>query len=117
MAETRTLSLDGITLTVSAATVLIGMRRTRLQVEGRSAEETDPDRTLLRLYTYPDLVAATVEAQGIPWPLSFEDFLELPDRLAAQWENAVYALNPHWLPGGGETAEEKKEPQTISTED
>lgn len=115
MSETRTLERDGVRITVAPATVLIGMRRTRLQVEGRSAEESDPDRALLHLYTYPDLIAATVEAEGIPWPISFDDFLTLPDQLAAQWENAVYELNPHWLPGGGEPAEEKKEAQTIST--
>ena len=101
---------DGIRLTVSEATVLIGMRRTRIRVEMEKADEPDLDRKLLGLYTYPDLVAATVQVEGLPWPLDFEAFLELPDALVAHWESVVYELNPHWLPGGTEpsSALEKK---------
>jgi hypothetical protein len=117
--ETRivTADLDGkpVRIVVSEATTLLGFRRTRLRTEGQGinqaeqdaarqlagteeAPSPDPDRALLRFWTYPDLVAATIEASGIPWPLSFEDFLDLPDQLSAKWETAVYDLNPHWLP-------------------
>lgn len=48
-------------------------------------------------YLLPDLIAATVEAEGLPsWPLDFEDYLKLPEDLNLAWEKAVYALNPHW---------------------
>lgn len=49
---------------------------------------------------YPDLIACTVEADGLDAEaLTVESFLELPDQLTGAWEAAVYALNPHWLPG------------------
>jgi hypothetical protein len=113
--ETRAVECDGVHVVVSQATTLSGMRRTRLQIEGRDAQEEDVDRRLLRLYTYPDVIAATVEVEGLDWPLDFETFLGLPDALVAQWEQAVYDLNPHWLPRPAATPEEKKESLMPST--
>lgn len=61
---------------------------------------------------YPDLIAATVESDGLDaGTLSIEDFLVLDERLVGAWEEAVYDLNPHWLPGadaGPGDAQEKK---------
>ncbi len=111
--EERTIEQGGVTITLSQATVLLGMRRTRVQLEGREADEPDTDRRLLRMYTYPDLVGAVVEVDGLPWPLDFETFLGLPDSLVVLWERETYALNPHWLPSA-EPAE-KKARQTPST--
>jgi len=105
--ETRTIEHDNTKLTVSEATALIGMKRTRLKIEADRAGETDPDRHILRLLTFPDVVAATVQVEGLEWPLDFETFVALPDRLVAKWEEAVYGLNPHWLPGYDEAAEKK----------
>jgi hypothetical protein len=115
--QTRLIEWGDIRLTISEATVLIGMRRTRIRLEMEKADEPDLDRKLLGLYTYPDLVAATIQAEGLPWPPEFEAFLELPDALVAQWENAVYELNPHWLPGGNQPAgdDAEKKVQTNST--
>lgn len=93
--ENEELGLD-VRLSVSQATVLMGMKRSRLKREGMDVEEKDIDRHLLRIFTYPDLMAATVEADGLD--LDFESFLLWPDSLVAMWENAVYRLNPHWLP-------------------
>lgn len=120
--DTETLSyhddnLGDVELTVTEATVLIGIKRTRLKAEGLEVNEEDIDRRLLRMFTYPDLMAATVEAAGIPWPLDFEDFLALPDRLVSQWERLLYQLNPHWLPPREEDEgiDQKKAP--TSTDD
>lgn len=105
--------LDGdgnpISVTIAEATVLIGMRRTRLRVAAGETTETDIDLRILHLMTYPDLIAAVVEQSGLEWPLSFDDFCQLPDKFVSQWEQAVYSLNPHWLPDYGET-QEKKQP-------
>lgn len=98
MPRTLTVTHKDQTVVVGAATVRQGMERTQLRLEGRKVEESDTGLSILRLFTYPDLAAATVSATGIPWPLTFEQFLELPDALVGQWEKAVYALNPHWLP-------------------
>jgi hypothetical protein len=106
--ETRTIERGEIRVVVSEATALIGMKRTRLKLEAERAGEVDPDRHLLRMLTYPDLMAATVQAEGIEWPLEFETFLGLDDRLVGRWEEAVYGLNPHWLPGYDEAGEKKQ---------
>jgi len=111
-----------VELTVTEATVLVGMRRTRLKLQGDAIEKEDvgkgtydSDRHLLRVTIYPDLVAATIDAHGLPsWPLAFEDFLNLPEALWVQWEDAVYDLNPHWLPSEAKTPEEKKANLPIS---
>ena len=97
--ETIRYNEDGydVTITVSQATVLMGMKRTRLQIEGNEADEQDENRRLLRILTYSDLMAATIEAEGLPsWPLDFEDFLTLPEKMVIEWERAVYDLNDHW---------------------
>lgn len=108
--------------TVSQATVLIGMARSRLRLDGERAIEPDDDRRLLRVYTYPDLCAAVTEADltgpnGLNWPPDFETFLGLPDGLVSKLEEAVYRLNPHWLPGGGAPAADPKAPAAASTSD
>ena len=113
--NTETVEYEGITITVAAASVLMGMQRSiakgaafRASNEG----EIDPARRVLAIVTYPDLVSAVVDAEGIPWPLAFEQFLELPEVLVTRWEEVTYRLNPHWLPGyDGEAVEEaeKKE--------
>jgi len=110
-------NLGDVALTVAEATVLIGIKRTRLKAEGRSANEEDIDRRLLRLFTYPDVVAATTEAAGIPWPLEFEEFLLLPDHLVSQWEQVVYRLNSHWLPSRENSEDDDQKKASVSTGD
>lgn len=107
-------------ITLSEATVLIGMKRTRLRLEAEPDKEADPDKRILRLFTYPDLLAATTEITLIPadgegkyiCPPDFDTFILLPEELATAWEQATYALNPHWLPGSEKEAKKKA---TIST--
>ncbi|MGQ9491726.1 MAG: hypothetical protein ACUVS6_13720 [Anaerolineae bacterium] len=97
---TETVTYHDIQITVSEATVLQGTRRGVLRGEALrlNVEDEPPERWLLRVITYPDLVAATVEVRGIPWPLEFADFCGLPERLVNDWSEAVYRLNPHWRP-------------------
>lgn len=111
MDDIRTITQGDAKVVVGTASALMGMHRSRIREEGRKEieSETDVDRKILRIYTYPDLVSATVEAEGIPWPLDFETFLGLPDQLVAAWEGAVYALNPHWLPKAAEQVTEDAE--------
>lgn len=111
-----TVSQGDLAVTVTAATALVGMRRTRLKLEARQADEQDIDRRWLRELTYPDLVAAVVDAQGFPeWPIGFKEFLELPDSFVVKWEGAVYDLNSHWLPVRDEDTEKKADvPPTSS---
>lgn len=112
-------NLGEIELVVGEASVLMGMARTRLSMMGRAAKEEDPDRALLLTFSYPDVIAATKSAEGLPsWPLSFDDFLELPESLLVEWEAVVYELNPGWLlTGQKEDGEEAQKKATSSTED
>lgn len=111
--EDEGLGLD-VRLSISQATVLMGMKRSRLKREGIDAADEDIDRHLLRIFTYPDLSAATVAIEGLP-DFDFEAFLLLPDSLIARWEDAVYRLNPHWLPTESEPEDGDPNPPTPST--
>lgn len=116
-----------VVLIVSEASVVAGIRRGVLKGEASrlsaqaglmdmDEDDTDLALFLLRSFTYPDLITATVEADGIEWPLSFEAFCELPERLVDVWEHAVYRLNPHWRPSLA-MPEEVKKKATTSTGD
>lgn len=105
-----------VRLTVQRATIRVGIKRTRLQIEAEKIIDDDWGLHVLRRHTYPDLIAATIEAKGISWPLSFGDYLGLPEPLGVAWERAVYELNPHWLPQPAEGVEGKKTNPTNSTD-
>ena len=117
-----------VRIVVSEATALAGMKRAILRgrvdaylgaVRGND-ESASVDTIALELMArvvYPDLLACTVEADGIDLDaLDVGAFCELPDALVDAWEAAVYELNPHWLPSVASTdeerAQEKKEPPT-----
>lgn len=93
-----------VKVVVTGATVLVGMKRSRLRREGIDSGETDIDRRLLRVFTFPDIMAATVSitGSGLPDPLDFDAFVLLPDIFVSRWEGVVYRLNPHWLPSSAE---------------
>jgi len=98
----ETVKHEDIAITVGVASILMGMQRSIAKGEAFRAckeGEVEPARRILAIVTYPDLIASVVEVDGIPWPLAFEQFLELPEILVTTWEEATYRLNPHWLPG------------------
>jgi len=108
---TETIEYGGYKVVVAEATTLQGMRRTTWRIQNAKKYEDSPDDDvkILSFFTYPDLMAAVVDTEGFElWPISFDLFLNLPERLVALWEKAVYRLNPHWEPGDEE--EEKKQP-------
>lgn len=89
----------------------MGMRRSLLIEEQRKHVEQYKDENpellaldylaleLLRVQMYPSLVAAVISQEGFEkWPITFEEFLELPEELGIKWEAAVGELNPHWIP-------------------
>lgn len=92
-------------LVVAQATVRMGIERQAMQEAARRHRDETPRIGLLRLLTWSDLVASTVEGEIVigeeTRPIrdfTFDEWLELPETLAIAWENAVYAMNPHWLP-------------------
>jgi hypothetical protein len=101
-----------IALTVVRATARIGMERSILIYDALDANKVEKDRAVITLhrFTYPDLISCSKDVTGLPWPLTFEQFLELPDDLTSQWESLVYRVNPHWLPmPDDKETDEKKE--------
>lgn len=95
---------------VTAANMLQGMKRTRLKPNhgDQELQGMDNDALILRVFQYPDMVAAAKEISinGDTTEPTFARFLELPEVFAHQWEDATYELNPHWLPRDDD---EKKE--------
>jgi hypothetical protein len=96
-----------VRLVVRPANTQIGMLRTLLIDTARQEERArgelqegdlnELSRRILHTIVYPALIAATIEHEGFEtWPLPFDQFIELPEPLEAAWEEAAYALNPHW---------------------
>ena len=103
-------------LTVSEATVAIGVERQRLRTVAGLDDTRPLEIQLLSIATYPDLMAAVVEQAGFDtWPVSFDEFMELPEQLVYQWEQAVYDLNPHWYPSkkAGDEEKAKQDADTV----
>ena len=111
-AQRASITVGAITVTVCEATVRAGTRRSRLRSD--AFQEQDADRRAL-LLEYADLVPVTLSVEGIPWPLSVEQFADLSETLALKWEKAVYTLNPHWYAPTGDD-EKKDVTATPSTE-
>ena len=134
--STFSYDLDGyqVDITVKRATLAVGAVRTRLlrlvdTVIGKSRDEVDA--WLWRVFS--DITAATVSVVNrdgaenqVPWgpnrrlslaktvdveklPISFADFLELPEELFNAWQEAVHELNGHWVPWRKVTPEKGEE--------
>jgi len=109
-------------LTVRASTTLIGTKRTILHQAALAIIVDEPAVAILRRYTCPDYLACTEGTltvagesfivESMRQPLPFDVFAGLPAQLTAEWGNAVYELNPHWLPV--EQSEAKKEAATST---
>lgn len=103
----KTVEHQQYSVTVQEASGLMGMRRSILREHAFVADEVDPKKLkpvdddeathILRLISYPDYVACLTASQGLPDPLTFEAFIQLPDQFLDLWGRAVYELNPHWL--------------------
>jgi len=95
--DTRTVEVEDVKITVTEASILIGMKRGRMKAEALNKPDPNPDRQILAVVTYPDMIAPVTLIEGMELP-TFDEFLALPESLIDQWGAAVYALNPHWLP-------------------
>lgn len=100
-----------VRIVVGEATVLAAMQRQvyrarakdeveRLQADmGAQSTAVGSALALIAFYQYPDCLAATVTATGLPVAtLTLADFIALPEALVDVWLTAVYALCPEWSP-------------------
>ena len=105
--RSETVEHGELSVTVGEATALMGMRRQLLRegafepdkqdAKKRTPSYTDEAQQIMRLIVYPDYVACMTASVGLPDPVTFEAFCELPDAFLTRWGIAVYQLNPHWL--------------------
>lgn len=97
--QTQSRTVGEYTITVREATALDGMRRQILRGNAIQAADTDEALQIMRLIVYPDLTCCLVKEQcrGLPDPLTFEAFCELPVGLTDAWNEAVYTVNPQFL--------------------
>jgi hypothetical protein len=93
-----TLDEAEVTITVVRASAKIGIERYLLASKGveENKEETSEALKILRMMLYPDLTVTTKEVTGMKYPLTFEEFIELPEDLINVWADAVYKCNPSW---------------------
>jgi hypothetical protein len=88
--ETPKITYEHLSVTVSQANGIMGMRRHRLRYEQSLIVDTDPDSRRVRLGDYPEMVAcADIQPD-------FDAFAAMPDAFLSKWEAAVKELNPHW---------------------
>lgn len=130
--KTETIQHGEIRLTVSEASLAMGARRMSLlsqaiqtnEREREAAEQeggplVDDYLQSVRLM-FPALASATISAEGITWPMTFESFYaEVPETLPHEWNAAVERLNPHWYPtsqdADAEPTDEDQKKAMIST--
>lgn len=117
--------IDGeeISLTISEATTRMGLLRTVIMEEAINAftpAETgkeinaalmasmNTDR-ILAYFLYPALISSVRRQTGFyHWPLTLEEFGDLPAELEVKWEAATFELNPKWRVNEVEETEEEK---------
>lgn len=113
-----------VTLVISEATVRMNLLRTLLLEESSPLPKEDATETdqvippllgrqmdsILRVFLYPALISSVKSQMGFDhWPISYQEFCNLPDKLEVPWEEATFELNPHWQPDMEPSEQEKEE--------
>jgi hypothetical protein len=110
--------LDGtpVTITVERATVRVGIQRYQLMIAAEEQNKLEPDPVLapIRLFTFPSIVASTTKVIGLPWPMTFEEFVELPEDLVNRWNENIDKVNPQWRGRAEPEAEQTKKPNASA---
>jgi hypothetical protein len=127
MSATLTRTVGEVTITVREATALDGMRRQIMRGNAIKAADTDESVAIMRLIAFPDLTCCLVQnlSSGLPEPLTFEAFCDLPVGLVDEWNAAAYMLNPQFLgiepdpkkvskPGAGSGSSQRKRHRATS---
>jgi hypothetical protein len=105
--------LDGqlVTVTVARATTRMAVRRYRMMVDGEKLDKESPDPDLgpIRNFVFPDVASVTVSVTGISWPMTADEFADLPDAFTRVWRDKAYGQNPQWRESQDKEGDEKKE--------
>lgn len=103
-----------VIVTIQTATIEMGMKRTMLHTRRRDEIKNgqyaeDLGKQLLYIFTFSTIEAGTTKVEGMTWPVSFETFLQFPETVVVEWEQAIYRLNPHWNTTAVTEQEKKKD--------
>lgn len=114
---TKEVIFEKYKVTVRRATVRDGLERGSLISRAVEKPQEDEIAQTAAVVLYPSAVACSdfelvdasekVDREGKYITLDY--FLSLPEDFMNRWLEAVYALNPHWSPGGYETEKELDE--------
>ena len=72
------------------------MRASLTREATQAAGDADAITIALRVLVYPDIAAACSGADGMAYPVTFDEFLQLPDEYIDACMAVVHELNPHW---------------------
>ncbi len=107
----------GLQLVLSTATAEIGIYHTILADHAIQEEKASVEvlgdlksisRRVLHTVLYPAMIACVINQSGFDhWPISFEEFCQVPESLEVPWEEMAYRLNPHWMIPSPTPEEEK----------
>ncbi len=121
---THRLGKRKISLTISEATAKMGLLRNLLMESAvASLGTSDEDENLspeklaykntdriIGFFLYPAMIASVKSQVGFKeWPISFEEFSDIPEEFEVKWEEATFRLNPHWKYKDELTEEEVEE--------
>lgn len=109
MSETpsRLVEVGEYAVLVYQANNLMGQHRQAYRMAGKldleAQEAAGNDQTLdlgvrsSRTIFYPDSWAVSKPIKGFDhWPITFGEYLSLPDDFTSQWQDMVYEMNPTW---------------------
>lgn len=121
--KTLQYDLDGqpVKITVKRASVRVGLQRQSAMAKASELidkEETDMSEAekMLYFFLYPTIVCSTDTVVGMAWPMSIDEFMELPDVLVSRWSTLAQEVNPHWWGDPDpEPVKEKKEKPSKRT--
>ncbi len=122
--KTRVVEYSPYKVVVSESSAEIGFYRTVL-ADSAFQEESLKDldvsdlkalsRRLLHTMLYPAMIASVIEHEGFDsWPITFEEFANLPETFEARWETATYELNPHWRPQDLEDSSKEEDQKKVT---
>jgi hypothetical protein len=101
-----TLKLDGqdVKLHLVRSTTRTGIRRSLMIYSALDENEkaikdgvpVDKEEFTVKRRIYPDCICGTESAEGMDFPLTLAQLMDLPEEFVDDWASAIYKLNPHW---------------------
>ena len=118
----KILDLNGkkVTMTLPQATARMGIRRSLMiyaAFDAKVAAEKagtplDEETYVISYRTLPDLVIGSKDVDGIKFPPTAEELLDMPESFVNAWLGAIYEVNPHWNPKNSTKQDDEKKAES-----